>query len=159
MIDAIDRKIIAALQKNARITNADIAQLVGLAPSATHERVKKLLRVGVIESFEAKVNPAAVGAGTLAFVFVRTSEKAGQSTVGRRLAQCPEILEVHNVAGEDCYLVKVRVADTQALSRFLRKKVGVIPGVVSTRTTIAMETYKETGVVHFESHQKSAAEE
>jgi Lrp/AsnC family leucine-responsive transcriptional regulator len=144
MIDYVDRQILAILQEDARTANSDIAKQVGMAPSATHERIKKLRERGVISGFETRVNPSAVGLGIVAFIFVRTDEMISGNNVGIELKRIPEILEVHNIAGEDCYLIKVRVKDTFALSEFLRDPIGRIPSITSTRTTIALETYKET---------------
>jgi Lrp/AsnC family leucine-responsive transcriptional regulator len=79
------------------------------------------------------------------FVSVRTSECGGG--VDEALAAIPEVLEVHDVAGEDCYLIKVRTKDTEALSRLLRDQIKLIPKVVSTRTTVVLQTFKETNAL------------
>jgi len=71
--------------------------------------------------------------------------------VGARIAAIPDVLEVHDVAGEDCFLVKVRAADTDALGRLLRERLGAVPGITSTRTTIVLETVKETATLPIES--------
>ncbi|MSR06528.1 MAG: Lrp/AsnC family transcriptional regulator [Gemmatimonadetes bacterium] len=146
MIDDKDRAILNILQDNARVANTDIAGRVGLAPSAVLERVRKLEERGLIQGYHARINPKPVGRGLLAFVFVRTEERE-ESRTARRLAEIPEVQEVHNIAGEDCYLVKVRVSDPEALGRLLRDKVGTLPAVRSTRTTIVLETMKETSAV------------
>ncbi|RMH18700.1 MAG: Lrp/AsnC family transcriptional regulator [Acidobacteria bacterium] len=145
MFDEIDAQILAILQQNARINNAEIARRVGLVPSAVLERVRKLEKRGVIKGYEARLAPAALGLGLLAFVFVRTAERTGEAVTGEALARVPEALEVHHVAGEDCYLVKVRAASTEALGRLLRETFGAIPTVTSTRTTIVLESLKEGG--------------
>jgi len=75
---------------------------------------------------------------------VRSNEKAGGVETAERLAQIPEVLEVHYVAGEDCFLVKVRAQDTEALGFLLRERLGRIATITSTRTTIVLETVKET---------------
>ena len=85
-----------------------------------------------------------MGCGLLAFVFVRTDEMVKGKSTGEDLAEIPEVLEVFNVAGEDCYLIKVRTKDPSSLSKVLREKVGSIETVISTRTTIVLESYKET---------------
>ncbi len=144
MIDAIDWKILQILQANARVATAEIARHVEMAPSAVHERIRKLEESGVIEGYRPVLNPRRVGSGLLAFVFVRSQELPGDMSTGSHLAEIPEVLEVHHVAGEDCYLVKVRAAETEALGRLLREKFGSIPSVSSTRTTIVLETVKET---------------
>jgi len=80
----------------------------------------------------------------LAFVAVRSEEAPGDDNVARELARCPDVLEVHHVAGDDCYLIKVRVRDAEQLGALLRTRIGRVPGVRSTRTTIVLETVKET---------------
>jgi Lrp/AsnC family transcriptional regulator, leucine-responsive regulatory protein len=144
MNDDIDAKILTMLQDDARVSNAEIARRLSMAPSAVLERVRKLEARGAILGYETRVNPRAVNAGFLAFIFVRTESICGDNAVGSALAAIPETQEVHNVAGEDCYLVKARVADPEALGRLLRERIGVIPSVRSTRSTIVLETLKET---------------
>src|SRR5687768_10632251 len=140
MIDAIDRQIIALLQENARTPNAELARQVGMAPSAVLERVRKLEERGVIEGYFARINPAAVGLGLTAFVFVRANERAGAPCTAERLAEIPEVQEVHHVAGEDCFLVKARVPNPLALRNLLRNQLGAIDTIQSTRSTIVLET-------------------
>ncbi len=144
MIDDIDRQILNILQENARTSNAEIARHVGLAPSAVFERIRKLEERGVIEGYGARVNPKTVGLPLLAFVFVRADEKPGAERTARRVAELPEVLEVHHVAGEDCFLAKVRAADTESLGRLLRERLGRIETITSTRTTIVLDSVKET---------------
>jgi Lrp/AsnC family leucine-responsive transcriptional regulator len=144
MIDRTDQTILQLLQENARISNAEIARRLEMAPSAVLERIRKLEARGVVRGYEASVSPTALGLGLLAFIFVRADEAVGSGEVGHALAAVPELLEVHHIAGEDCYLVKVRVADTDALGRLLRDRVGTIPRVRSTRTTIVLSTVKES---------------
>lgn len=143
MIDDTDKKILTILQTNARTSNADIARAVGKAPSAVLERVRRLERRGIILGYEARINPKAVGKALTAFTFVRTEEAVGSTDAGRLLGDIPEVLEVHHTAGEDCYLVKVRVEDTEALGALL-KRFGAIPQARDTRTTIVLTTVKET---------------
>jgi Lrp/AsnC family leucine-responsive transcriptional regulator len=147
ILDGIDRQILNILQSDGRIANVAITRRVGLAPSAVLERIRKLEERGVISGYTARVNAAAVGQGLLAFVLVRTEETGAGLATPRRLAQVPEVQEVHNIAGEDCYLLKVRVRDTEALGRLLREKIGAVPAVRSTRTTIVLETLKEGSAV------------
>jgi Lrp/AsnC family leucine-responsive transcriptional regulator len=142
--DAIDLRIVEILQANARETQADIARDVGLAPSAVLERVRKLEARGIIKGYTALVDPRAINQGMMAFVAVRSEELLGDDNVGRLLANCAEVLEVHQVAGDDCYLIKVRTRDAEHLGQLLRTRFARIPGVRSTRTTIVLETIKET---------------
>ena len=140
MLDETDVQILDLLQTDARISNAEIARNVNLAPSAVLERVRKLEEKGVIRGYHTDISPRAVDFGLTAFVAVRTSEC---SSAEEALAAVPEVLEVHDVAGEDSYLLKVRTKDTEDLSRLLREKIKPIPTVVDTRTTIVLQTFKE----------------
>lgn len=143
MLDATDLAILRLLQANARTSNADIARQLDMAPSAILDRIRKLEQRGIIEGYLTRISAAAVGLGLTAFVLVRTEERVGSAAIGQALARQPEVLEVHHVAGEDCYLVKVRVPDTESLSRLLRERFGRLKGVRSTRTTIVLSTVKE----------------
>jgi Lrp/AsnC family leucine-responsive transcriptional regulator len=143
-IDDKDLEILSMLQSNGRITNADIARGIALAPSAVLERVRKLEARGAVRSYEARLDPRVLDLGLLAFVFVRAEERVGERETAQRLADLPEVQEVHHIAGEDCYLVKVRARDTEALGRLLRERFGAIPSLRSTRTTIVLETVKES---------------
>lgn len=143
-VDETDLHILQILQANARETQADVARAVGLAPSNVLERLRKLETRGVIRGYAAEVNPKAVDRGLLAFVAVRSDEVPGADSVARELASCPDVLEVHHVAGDDCYLVKIRARDAEHLGAMLRTRIGRIAGVRSTRTTIVLETIKET---------------
>src|ERR1700674_5899809 len=136
MIDEIDAAIMKVLQTNARTSNAEIARQVGLAPSAVFERIRKLEERGVIEGYTARVSPKAVGLPLLAFIFVRADEKPGAEKTAARVAELPEVLEVHHVAGEDCFLAKVRAADTDALHRLLSERLGRIGTLTSTPTPV-----------------------
>jgi Lrp/AsnC family leucine-responsive transcriptional regulator len=156
-IDEIDANILNILQQNARETQADIARTVGLAPSAVLERVRKLEARGVIRGYAALVDPKTLDQGLLAFVAVRSEEAPGDVEVARALARYPEVLEVHHVAGDDCYLVKVRARDAEHMGLLLRTKLGRIPGVRSTRTTIVLETVKETPRLHVPVREEASA--
>lgn len=144
-LDATDLKILPLLQENARISNAEIARQLGMAPSAIFERIKKLEQKRVITGYEVRLRPKALGLGLLCFVFVRSEEQTGAVDTGERLTAIPEVLEVHHVAGEDCYLVKCRAADTDDFARILKERFGAIPTIRSTRTIIVLGSLKETG--------------
>lgn len=144
MLDEVDREILALLQENARISNAEIARTVGMAPSATLERLRKLEERGVVRGYEPRLDPAALGLGLIAFVFVRSDESPGALGTAEALAAVPEVQEVHHIAGEDCFLAKVRARDTADLARVLRERLGPIESIRATRTTIVLETVKET---------------
>lgn len=145
MIDATDLQILKILQSNARTPNAEIARQVGMAPSAILERIRKLEQRGVIQGYEARIAPEALGLGMLAFVSVRSDERAGEECAGERLAAIPEVQEVHHIAGEDCYLIKVRVKDAKSLGRLLQERIKRVESVRSTRTTVVLDTLRESG--------------
>ncbi|HLA96618.1 MAG TPA: Lrp/AsnC family transcriptional regulator [Pyrinomonadaceae bacterium] len=142
MIDDTDKDILNMIQQDGRISNAEIARQVNLAPSAVLERVRKLEDRKIIRGYTASLDPKEVGFGLTAFVSVRTNE-CGDGT-DEMLARIPEVLEVHDVAGEDSYLLKVRAADPEDLAVLLREKLKSIPTVISTRTTVVLHTVKET---------------
>ena len=143
-LDALDARIIEVLQENARTTQSDIAKAVGLAPSAVLERMRKLEAKGAIRGYVAAIDPHVANRALLAFVAVRTNEFGPEQSSAHALATIPEVLEVHHVAGEDCYFLKVRAKDAEHLGQLLRQEIGSTPGVTSTRTTIVLETVKET---------------
>lgn len=142
-MDKTDLQILQLMQENARISNVDMAKKLDMAPSAVLERVKKLEQKQVIHHYSASINPAAVGQKLLAFIFIKTNDGFGSSVTGPALAKIPEVQEVHNIAGEDCYLVKVRTADSAALMSLMRNQFASIPTIHSTKTTIVLETVKE----------------
>lgn len=155
MIDETDATILDLLQENARISQAEVARVVGLTPSAVLERIRKLESRGIVKGYAALVDPHAVEQSMLAFIAVRSAAAPGDESIARGLAQCPEVLEVHHVAGDDCYLVKVRARDAEHIGQLLRHRFGRIPGVVSTRTTIVLETVKETPRLPLRSAQET----
>ena len=142
--DNVDLQILDVLQANGRSTQADIARSLGLAPSGVLERIRKLEARGIIRQYTAVVNARVLDLGMLAFVAVRSDELGHEDRVASELARIAEVLEVHHVAGDDCYLVKVRARDAEHLGLLLRTRIGRIPGVRSTRTTIVLDTVKET---------------
>ncbi|HEY4591106.1 MAG TPA: Lrp/AsnC family transcriptional regulator [Thermoanaerobaculia bacterium] len=143
MIDETDRQILSILQQNARTSNAEIARQVDMAPSAVLERIRRLEARGVIQGYEARINPEALGLNLLAFVFVRSTDFDGEAKTAELLAGIPEVLEAHHIAGEDCFLLKVRSPDARTLGRLLRERIGATGSIQSTRTTIVLETVRE----------------
>ena len=144
MLDDISLKILKILQEKARIPNVEVARQVEMAPSAVLERIRKMERQGIIDGYEVRLNPAQFDRRQIAFIEIKTRLVGDRPETGKELAAIPEIQEVHYVAGEDCYLVKLRVADTAELAAIIREKIANINEVVSTRTTTVLQTYKET---------------
>ena len=143
ILDKTDLHILNLMQDNARISNADLARELGMAPSGVLERVKKLEQKGVILQYTARINPDALQQKMLAFIFMKAADGPGCNDTARELAKIPEVQEVHHIAGDDCYLVKVRTYDSTTLMALMRGKFSKIPNLLSTRTTIVLETVKE----------------
>ncbi len=141
-IDGLDRKILTIIQNNARTSNAEIGRRVDLTASAVHERIKKLERRGIIESYSAVVNPDAVGKSLLAYVFVRVRPHRIAKAVGATLARSEGIQEVAHLAGEECFLVKTRCSGTKELESIIYN-INDIEGVDGTRTIIALGSVVE----------------
>lgn len=146
-LDEIDRRILALLQENARISNAEIGRRVELAASAIHHRIRKLEEAGVIQGYTARVDPRALSYSMVSFVRVQTGEGARAPEINAALSRIPQVQEVHRVVGEDCFFVKVRVRDPQALAHLLDEEIQSIPNVATTKTTIVLTTAKETTAV------------
>lgn len=144
MIDETDVRIVDELQRNARVANAEIARHLRMAPSAILERIRRLEERGVVRGYAAKVDPAAIGQGLLAFVFLRTSDSLHDEAVAEALRGIPQVLEVHDVAGEDSYLLKVRAGGPEELHALLRERLARVKQVASTRTVIVLKTWKES---------------
>ncbi|MDE1949645.1 MAG: Lrp/AsnC ligand binding domain-containing protein [Burkholderiales bacterium] len=145
-IDALDRRILRALQADGRISNLKLAESVHLSPTAVLERVKRLTREGYILGYEARLNPARLGAGLLVFVEVlldRTVQDVMDSFKAAVQVH-DEILEAHLVAGGFDYLLKTRVADMAQYRRFVGDVIWTLPGVRETRTYAVMEEVKNS---------------
>jgi len=143
-LDPVDLKVLELLQEDARTPNAEIGRRVGLVPSAIFQRLAKLQKQGVVLGHEVRIDPASIGLGLTAFIFVKADDRVGSHQTARKLAALPEVQELHDIAGEDCYLLKIRAQDAADLGRLLREKIGTIGSVRSTRTTIVLATIKET---------------
>lgn len=141
-MDDTDLKILSLLQPDSCLTNNELAGKIGMAPSAVLERVKKLEQKGIIEGYPTRIRPDALDLNLLAFIFIKTNEGPGNASVASQLAEIPEVLELHHIAGEDCYLVKVRSKDPLSLVHLMREKFK-LPNILSTKTTIVLETLKE----------------
>src|SRR5690554_2678546 len=148
-IDRIDRKILRILQDDGRVSNVNLAQRVGLSPTACNERVRKLEREGVIDSYHARINPAKLGANLMVFVEItltRTSPDAF-AEFSEAVRSTPEILECHLVAGDFDFLIKARVPDMPAYRKLLGETILTMPGVNESRTYVVMEEVKDDNKV------------
>jgi len=150
MIDEIDLHILEILQEKARIPNAEVARQVGMAPSAVLERIRKLEERGIIEGYEVRLNPEPFGGGLAAFIFIQ-ADPSGNGQLGKRLADISGIQEVHQVAGDDGYLIKLRASNPTDLGTILREQIQPLKGVSVTRTHIVLDTFKETRKINLHS--------
>jgi Lrp/AsnC family leucine-responsive transcriptional regulator len=145
-LDDVDRALITALTADGRQTVRALARMVGLSEPAVRDRVLRLERERVIAGYHAAVDPEAAGAATAAFIAVRfDSGEQSKAQVNDALRAEPCVLEVHEVAGEDCYWLKVRVASTADLAAAL-DRIKAIPPVHGTSTTIVLRTIFERPV-------------
>jgi len=142
-LDDADKKILAILQENARTSNADIARMLGKAPSAVLQRIRKLEKSGAIKGYEAKIDHKALGLTLTAFIMVLADEQVGSTRGGEELAELPGVQEVHYCAGQDAYLVKARVKDTEGLAHMLAR-IGELRIARDTNSRIVLRTIKET---------------
>lgn len=148
MIDEIDREILMLLQENGRLSNAAIAEQVGLTTSTVFDRIKKMEKKGIIQKYVAIVDPAALGKSITAFVRLVVSSVEPEDFLQSKrqlLDICqaePDILECYTVAGEDCYILKVRVSSTKALEGLIERLRSHFI-VTKTTTNIVLSTFKE----------------
>lgn len=142
-LDDLDLRIVDLLLRDARTPAAQIAEQIGLSRPAVADRLDKLERQGVIRGTTAVIDPAAIGRSITAFVFARgaTLSSAGWKKF-REVMQRDEILEVHTVAGDDCFLLKVRAESIGGLNTLVQQ-LSSSPMSLATRTTIVMETHCE----------------
>jgi len=151
MIDDIDRRILTLLQENARLSNAALAKEVGLTASTVHERVKKLEKKGIITGYVALVDAEAVGKPITAFIrlSVGVSTEGYVQSKNQVMNVClaePDVLECHGVAGEDCYVLKVRAASPKALEKLV-ERIRCQAAVSRSVTSIVLSTFKESSMV------------
>ena len=145
-MDAVDRRICELVQSNGRISNAKVADGVGVSASTAHERVRRLEASGVIAQWRGILAPDRVGAGFCGFVLIDVAY-GGEAELCATLIDRPEILELHHISGPHSYLAKIRVADSHAMHRFLQDVLKPLSGVVRTETIVVFETRKETSEV------------
>lgn len=138
-MDRVDRQIIAALRDNGRATYAELGRTVGLSASSVHERVAKLEASGVITGYHAVVDPRAVGLDVTALVGVQPTDTASDDAVAEALSRLEEVESCYAVAGDDAFVVKVRVPTMDALEQALGR-LRKIPGVARTHTTVVLST-------------------
>jgi Lrp/AsnC family leucine-responsive transcriptional regulator len=143
-LDLIDRKILSALLGNARLTNNELAERVGLSPSPCWSRVRRLEANGTIDRYATVIDQAALGLTDIVFIEVTLQQHDERvlHQFGEELARMPEVLEAHLVTGDYDYLVKVAVAGTADYERFLRERLYRIEGIRHSRSTFSLRALK-----------------
>lgn len=144
-IDPTNQKILRELERNGRISNLDLAERVGLSPSACLRRVQDLEKRGIITGYRAVIDRSQTGGAFVAFITVGLSEhsKRAQRDFERAVALAPEVRECHNVTGAIEYLLRVEVADVAAYKRFHTDVLGTLPQVRSLTTYLVMDSSKD----------------
>ncbi len=148
-LDRVDLRILDVLQRDGRISNLALAQAVSLSPTAVLARVQRLTREGYVLGYEARLNPAKLGAGMLVFVEIlldRTTPNVFEQ-FNAAVAVHPQIMECHLVAGGFDYLLKLRIADMTAYREFSGSVLWTLPGVRETRTYAVMEEVKNSAAL------------
>lgn len=145
--DAIDRKILTLLQDNDRLALAELSTATGVAASTVNDRIKRLLRKGVITGFHAHLSPEALDLDLLAFMLVGWSDPKVERLFLAKIRKSPPVLECHHITRAWNYLLKVRVKNTRGLESFIAEIVKSVKGVERTETLIAMSTAKETWTI------------
>ena len=160
VLDRVDREILRLLREDGRISLAAVAKAVNLSGPAVHERVRKLEQRGIIAGYHAVLSPEALERSHVAFIQVTLfegGEFAADEPIVARICEEPDVLEFHRIAGDDCYLLKVRTATNKDLERLLRR-IRVIKGVARTRTTIVLSTELERPSIEVPLDEDAVAE-
>ncbi len=145
-LDATDRKILELLQANSNITNAQLAQEIGLSPAPTLERVKKLENQGVIKSYHALVDMDSVGLGVSTFVTVslKGHNKENINKFINEIKDIPEVIECHHVTGQSDFILKMVATDIPNYQNIMLEKLSNIEVVDNMQTTIILSTFKNS---------------
>lgn len=143
-LDELDLRLLDALQRNARSTFAELGALVGLKPPAVHDRVKRLETRGYVRGYSAQLDGKLLGLELAAFVSCYTTPETRYEEFTKALSQMPEVSEVHSVAGEESFVLKVMTRSTGHLDELL-SRLKAVPGMARTKTTIVLSTPFERG--------------
>ncbi len=142
LFDATDRTILQILQGDGRVSNNDLADRVGLSPSATLRRVRRLEADGTIENYVALLEPASIGRGTTAFVEISlaSQEEPALDAFEAAVVESPAVMACHLMAGDADYIVQVACADVADYERIHRTHLAVLPGVTRIRSSFSLRT-------------------
>ena len=146
-LDTKDRRILALVQQDAKLAQAEIAKRVGLSTAAVNERLKKLEHSGVIRRYAAVVDPHAVGASVTAYVEVFIEHPRFEPAFIEKMLKLDEVQECHHITGEFSLLLKVRVRDMEGLQHLLLRQLNALEGVRQTRTVMVLSTLKEESFI------------
>lgn len=155
-MDVTDLRILEILQRDARVTQQEIARRVRLSQPSVADRIHKLEARGIILGYVARVDPAQLGKDITAFVGVGISHPKYFDQFGKKVLALPDILECHRVAGSDSYLLKIRTTNTRSLDRLLVEEIRRIPGVNRTETTLVLSSIKEDLALSVTPEQESS---
>ena len=147
LLDEIDRKLLVLLQEDDRVPVVELGKAIGVAPSTLNDRIRRLVKQGIITGFHAQVSAEKLGLDLLAFVFVGWSDPKTEKEFLSRIAASPEVLECHHVTGAWNYLMKVRLKTTRDLETFFSSVVKDVPGLQRTETLIVLSSPKETQIL------------
>lgn len=144
-MDSINEKILRELKANGRLSNSELANRVGLSPSACLRRVQELERSGVITGYRAILDPAALGVGFIAYVTVGLSDHSSKSqdSFEQAMSKAPQVTECHNITGITEYLLRVETKDLAAYKYFHHDVLGSLPQVTAITTLVVMESPKD----------------
>lgn len=146
-IDAIDRRILEALQRDGRLTNLELAERAGLSPSPCLRRVRLMEKDGIIEGYGARLNRVELGLGLTAFVAVNIERHSSSDAnqIKKALAAMPEVVALYITSGEHDFLLHVVVPDLEEYRRFSLERLINVPGIKELKSSFAIETVKENG--------------
>ncbi len=145
-IDDTDCRILRVLQKDGRISNADLSERVNLSASACHRRVHRLEEAGYIDGYVALVNPRRIGRPVIVFVEISLSGQADEllDAFEREVKLIPDVLECHLMAGSADYLLKVCAQDSEDFARIHRRYLARLPGVAQMRSSFSLKSVLRT---------------
>jgi Lrp/AsnC family leucine-responsive transcriptional regulator len=145
-LDEIDRRILRALQRNGRMSNAELSDDVHLSPSACHRRVQRMEKDGIIKGYVALLNPRKLNVPSTIFVEITLQGQADEvlDAFERSVARIPDVLECHLMAGSADYLLKVVAEDTEDFARIHRQYLARLPGVGQMQSSFALRTVCKT---------------
>ena len=148
-LDNTDRKLLDALQHDARQTIADLAQLVSLSPSPCWRRVRQLEESGVIEGYHAQLSRAKLGYGVTGFVHLQMDNHSPDimAAFEREVVALPQVLSCHNLSGRYDYQIEAIAPDLESFSQLVRVKIRSLPGVKEISTSFSLKEVKRAGTL------------